>query len=197
MFAVRTSIGRWWLSKVAMDRFQFWSRFGVGFRYAYIKHQTASSNRERTTPESTVQTECYATVMLDHIFEIDASISHHFFWSLFGAYSVTILSLNEQRQVRHSQTTGIKVIQLDRNEETRLIYLDTELVYPVLVSLNLLVTTPNKLPVPPIEDIASLPSTSGGQSPDSNSNSNESDISTIGTTKSSNGSEHSHSDDEN
>lgn len=115
----------------------------------------------------------------------------------FGAYSVTILSLNEQRQVRHSQTTGIKVIQLDRNEETRLIYLDTELVYPVLVSLNLLVTTPNKLPVPPIEDIASLPSTSGGQSPDSNSNSNESDISTIGTTKSSNGSEHSHSDDEN
>lgn len=118
-----------------------------------------------------------------------------FFWYLFLFFSVTILSLNEQRQVKHSQTTGIKVIQLDRNEETRLIYLDTELVYPVLVSLNLLVTTPHKLPVPPIEDIASLPSTSGGQ--ESNSNSNESDISTIGTTKSSNTSEHSHSDDEN
>lgn len=110
-------------------------------------------------------------------------------------YSVTILSLNEQRQVRHSQTTGIKMIQLDRNEETRLIYLDSELVYPVLVSLNLLVTTPNKLPLPPIEDIASLPSTSG-QSTD-NSNSNESDISTIGTTKSNNGSENSHLDDDN
>lgn len=110
-------------------------------------------------------------------------------------HSVTILSLNEQRQVRHSQTTGIKVIQLDRNEETRLIYLDSELVYPVLVSLNLLVTTPNKLPLPPIEDIASLPSTSG-QSPD-NSNSNESDISTIGTTKSNNSSEDGHLDEDN
>lgn len=111
-------------------------------------------------------------------------------------YSVTILSLNEQRQVRHSQTTGIKFIQLDRNEETRLIYLDSQLVYPVLVSLNLLVTTPHKLPLPPTEESEStLPSTSG-QSPD-NSNSNESDISTIGTTKSNNSTENSHSEDDN
>lgn len=101
--------------------------------------------------------------------------------------------MNEQRQVRHSQTTGIKVIQLDRNEESRLIYLDSELVYPVLVSLNLLVTTPNKLPLPPIEEIASSPSTSGqpAQIAD-NSNSNESDISTIGTTKSNNNTDNSH-----
>lgn len=107
--------------------------------------------------------------------------------------SVTIISLNEQRQVKHSQTTDIKTISLDRNEETRLIYLDLELVYPVLVSLNLLVTTPNKLPVPAIEEIASFPSTSG-QSTD-NSNSNES-ISTIGTTKSNHSSDNSNLDDD-
>lgn len=94
--------------------------------------------------------------------------------------SVTILSLNEQRQVRHLQTTDIKTIQLDRNEETRLIYLDSELVFPVLVSLNLLVTTPNKIPAPPIEEIESLPSTSGQAAQIADSN----DISTIGTTKS-------------
>lgn len=97
---------------------------------------------------------------------------------------ITILSLNEQRQVRHSQSTGIKTISLDRNEETRLIYLDTELVYPVLISLNLLVTTPNKPPVPLVEEVVSLPSTSGQSAQiTDNSNSNES-ISTIGATKS-------------
>lgn len=111
--------------------------------------------------------------------------------------SVTILSLNEQRQVRHSQTTDIKTIQLDRNEETRLIYLDSELVYPVLVSLNLLVATPNKIPVPPIDEINSLPSTSDQSTQiDEHFNSNESDISTIGTTKSNHSSEISNSDDD-
>lgn len=112
-------------------------------------------------------------------------------------HSVTILSLNEQRQVKHSQTTGIKTISLDRNEETRLIYLDTELVYPVLISLNLLVTTPNKPPVRPTEDVVSIPSTSGqsAQIAD-NSNSNESDISTIGATKSNSSSENSNLDDD-
>lgn len=99
------------------------------------------------------------------------------------------MSLNEQRQVRHSQTTGIKTIQLDRNEETRLIYLDSELVYPVLISVNLLVTTPNKLPTPPQPILCeSLPSTSGHDNT-VDSNSNESEISTIGTTKSTNNSE--------
>ncbi|XP_055314229.1 protein germ cell-less [Sitodiplosis mosellana] len=98
---------------------------------------------------------------------------------------VTIFSLNEQRQVRHLQTTNIKSIQLDRNEETRLIYLDSELVYPVLISLNLLVSTPNKIELPQ-EQISSLPSTSGQSAQIAeNSNSNESEISTIGTTNAS------------
>lgn len=94
--------------------------------------------------------------------------------------------MNEQRQVKHTQTTGIKTISLDRNEEIRLIYLDSELDYPLLVSLNLLVTTPHKFPVPPIEEIASIPSTSGQSPQITNPNSSESDISTIGTTKSNN-----------
>lgn len=88
--------------------------------------------------------------------------------------------MNEQRQVRHLQTTDIKSIQLDRNEETRLIFLDSELVYPVLVSLNLLVTTPNKIELPE-EQIISLPSTSGQPPPIADSP-NESEISTIGNT---------------
>lgn len=102
-------------------------------------------------------------------------------------HRVTIFSLNEQRQVRHLQTTDIKSIQLDRNEETRLIFLDSELVYPVLVSLNLLVTTPNKIELPE-EQNNLLPSTSG-QPPPIAENPNESEISTIGntnTTKSNN-----------
>lgn len=116
---------------------------------------------------------------------------------MFSCYSIKIISLNEQRQVRHSQTTGIKTITLDRNEETRLIYLDSELVYPVLVSLNLLVTTPNKdlIPVRPIEEVASIPSTSG-QIVANNSNNNEFDISTIGSTKSNNTSDNGHLDDD-
>lgn len=78
----------------------------------------------------------------------------------------------------HSQTTGVRTIQLDRNEESRLIYLDSELKYPVLISVNLLVTSPNKLPQPPPSP---LPETIA---PDSLIGSNETEISTIGTTKS-------------
>lgn len=105
------------------------------------------------------------------------------------------MSLNDQRQLKHSQTTGVQVIQLDRNEESHLISLDSELKYPVLVSLNLLVTSPNKLALPPTEQVASLPSTSG-RSARFADNSNESDISTIGATKTNNSSENDISHDE-
>lgn len=71
--------------------------------------------------------------------------------------------------------------------------MDQELVYPVLISVNLLVTSPNKIPIPPqpIYPVESTPSTSNGQSheiPDNtvDTNSNETEISTIGTTKSNN-----------
>lgn len=98
------------------------------------------------------------------------------------------MSLNEQRQVKHTQTSGIKHLELDRNEESGLLFIGADVVYPILVSVNLLVNTPNKLPIPLTPDeITSLPSTSGqAQYPENalESNSNDSDISTIGTTKS-------------
>lgn len=101
---------------------------------------------------------------------------------------MTIISLNEQRQVKHSQSTGVKLKQLDRNEESGLLCIDAEHAYPILVSVNLLVNTPNKLPTPfTLAENASIPSTSSGQTQYSDntldSNSNESEISTIGTTK--------------
>lgn len=61
---------------------------------------------------------------------------------------------------------------MDRNEESRLIYLDSELTYPILISVNLLVTTPNKPPPPPPATATDIPDTT-----------NETEISTIGTTK--------------
>jgi BTB/POZ domain-containing protein 13 (germ cell-less protein-like 1) len=56
----------------------------------------------------------------------------------------TLASLNELRQVKHQQTTGIKSICLDRNEECLLLVMDKELTYPLQISVNLLVVTPNK-----------------------------------------------------
>lgn len=75
----------------------------------------------------------------------------------------------------HAQTTGIKTIQLDRNEETRLLYLDSELTYPVLISVNLLVTTPNKPPAAPPAHANASASAENAL--------NDAEISTIGATK--------------
>lgn len=90
--------------------------------------------------------------------------------------------------MQHTQTSGIKHLELDRNEEFGLLFIGSEVTYPILVSVNLLVNTPNKLPIPltPV-DITSLPSTSGqAQDPENvlELNITDSDISTIGTTKS-------------
>lgn len=59
---------------------------------------------------------------------------------------VTLASLNEQRQVRHMQSTQIRAFYLTRNEETILFKLDKELTFPLLVSVNLLVKTPQLPP---------------------------------------------------
>lgn len=56
---------------------------------------------------------------------------------------VTIASLNELRQIKHSQTTGIKSLTLEKNEEVHLMVMEKELVYPLLISVNLLVVTPH------------------------------------------------------
>lgn len=59
-------------------------------------------------------------------------------------HRVTLVSVNDQRQVIHSQTTNIKSFCLDRNEETPLMILDKELVFPLYISLNLMVVSPQK-----------------------------------------------------
>lgn len=60
-------------------------------------------------------------------------------------HSVTICSLNEQRQVRHKQTTDILPLSLDKNQEHPLLYLDNILEYPILISLNILLVSPNTI----------------------------------------------------
>lgn len=56
---------------------------------------------------------------------------------------VTVVSLNELRQVKHSATTDIKSLTLEKNEEIQLLHLHKDLVYPLLISVNLLVLSPN------------------------------------------------------
>jgi BTB/POZ domain-containing protein 13 len=48
------------------------------------------------------------------------------------------MSLNEQRQVKHTQTTGLKSLSFFKNEEVTLLLLDKDLTYPLLLSVNLL-----------------------------------------------------------
>lgn len=54
---------------------------------------------------------------------------------------VTLASLNEQRQVKHTQSTGLKSLTLYKNEEVTLLVLDKDLSYPLLLSVNLLFNT--------------------------------------------------------
>ncbi|XP_067008338.1 protein germ cell-less [Anabrus simplex] len=59
---------------------------------------------------------------------------------------ITLASLNEQRQVRHTQTSGLRSISMFRNEEVTLLALDRELKFPLLLSVNLVTATPIKSP---------------------------------------------------
>lgn len=60
---------------------------------------------------------------------------------------VTIASLNEQRQRAFTQTTGIKSLNLEKNEEISLLIMDSKLIHPLLISVNLLVITPLQEPI--------------------------------------------------
>lgn len=66
-------------------------------------------------------------------------------------HSVTLSSLNAQRQVVHSQSTDVMALRLERNQEVKLLTFDALVTYPLMVSVNLLFTTPNKSPA--IEEI--------------------------------------------
>lgn len=57
---------------------------------------------------------------------------------------VTVASLNELRQVKHKQCTGIRALSLEKNQEVQLLTMDKELEYPLLISVNLLITSPSQ-----------------------------------------------------
>lgn len=57
---------------------------------------------------------------------------------------VTVASLNEQRQIVRSQTTGKMCVSLDKNEEIVIMNLAKEIKYPLHVSVNLLVVLLDK-----------------------------------------------------
>ncbi|PSN37223.1 Protein germ cell-less [Blattella germanica] len=67
---------------------------------------------------------------------------------------VTLASLNEQRQIKHSQSSGLISLTLFKNQEEILLVLDKDLTYPLLLSVNLLFNT--AIVRPPNEDPTSV-----------------------------------------
>lgn len=59
---------------------------------------------------------------------------------------MTVYSLNAHRQVQHQQSTDILSLSMLRNAEERLISFDANMQYPLMVSVNALLTTPGKIP---------------------------------------------------
>ncbi|XP_025836534.1 protein germ cell-less [Agrilus planipennis] len=56
---------------------------------------------------------------------------------------VTVVSLNEQRQVVYKQTSEMRNLTLTKSEEITLMTLDKDLRFPLIISTNVLFTTPN------------------------------------------------------
>lgn len=56
---------------------------------------------------------------------------------------VTVASLDSLRQVRHKQCTGIRAMSLEKNQEVQLLTMEKDLEYPLLISVNLLITSPS------------------------------------------------------
>ena len=58
-------------------------------------------------------------------------------------YRVTVVSLNEQKQVIYKETSGIQSVSLNRNTVHELLKIDSLLAtFPLLLSFNFAVTTP-------------------------------------------------------
>ncbi|XP_033225287.1 protein germ cell-less isoform X3 [Belonocnema kinseyi] len=55
---------------------------------------------------------------------------------------VCLISLNEQRQIKHIQDSGMLRLSLHKNEEKQVMILDKQLTYPLCVSVNMQVVTP-------------------------------------------------------
>ncbi|XP_043522310.1 protein germ cell-less isoform X3 [Frieseomelitta varia] len=55
---------------------------------------------------------------------------------------VSLISLDEQRQVKHIQSSGMLRLSLHKNEEKQVMSLDKQLTYPLYISVNMQVVTP-------------------------------------------------------
>lgn len=55
---------------------------------------------------------------------------------------VTVVTLNEQRQITYKQTSGIKHLTLQKGEEASILTFEKNLTFPLYVSANILYTTP-------------------------------------------------------
>ncbi|KAG8037009.1 hypothetical protein G9C98_004331 [Cotesia typhae] len=55
---------------------------------------------------------------------------------------VCLFSLNEQRQIKHYQNSGVLRLTLHKNEEKQVMSLDKQLTYPLYISVNIQVVTP-------------------------------------------------------
>lgn len=72
-------------------------------------------------------------------------------------FRITLASLDEQRQIKHTQSTGMKSLSLFKNEEVVLMVMDSDLHFPVLVSVNILTTCPIAAQQLPSSEQASVP----------------------------------------
>lgn len=85
-------------------------------------------------------------------------------------YRVTVASLDDQKQVVYTKSTGVQSVSLAKNEEIRVMVLDPDVKYPLLLSANFLITTNHSL-------ITSHPGSSSGTSTSSSAIASASNLS--------------------
>lgn len=57
---------------------------------------------------------------------------------------VNLISFNKYRQIKCQQTSGIQSIALDKNEEVKILTMDRELTFPLIICVSLLTVTPTE-----------------------------------------------------
>ncbi|OXU32077.1 hypothetical protein TSAR_004851 [Trichomalopsis sarcophagae] len=65
---------------------------------------------------------------------------------------IRLFSLNEQRQIKHLQDSGLVNLSLQRNQEKQVMSLDKELSFPLHISVNMQVVTP----FTPVEELKTV-----------------------------------------
>lgn len=56
---------------------------------------------------------------------------------------MTVVTLNEQRQITYTQTSGIKNLTLMKGEEVVLLTFERDLAFPLIISANILYASPD------------------------------------------------------